>query len=567
MQADGDPATGPRLARDARRRAGSRTPASTTPSTSSPARPTTETAILHASELRELDELSWGELRAQVAAVRRRPARARRRARRPRRRLPAEHPRGDRRLPRQRLDRRGLVELLARLRPGQRRRPLRPDRAQGALRGRRLPLRRQGLRPPRDDRRAAGGDAEPGAHRRPPLPRPRARPLGADATPSRWDELLAAGAGAELELRARPLRPPALGPLLLRHHRAAEGDRPGPGRDPARAPEEAPPPRRRPPRRPPLLVHHDRLDDVELPRLRAADRGGDRPLRRQPRLSRHGRALGPGRARRGHHVRHQRRLHRRLHEGRRRARRAAATSAASAPSARPAPRSRPRASTGSTSTSAPTPGCSRPAAAPTSAPPSSAASPCCRSTAASCRGGRSAPRSRPGTRTATRSSARSASWSSPSRCPRCRSTSGATRTAAATARATSRCTPASGATATGSRSPSAAPRSSTAAPTRRSTAAASAWAPSEIYRAVLAIDAIVDALVVDLPRPGTDGWMPLFVVLREGAELDDGAAARRSPAGSASAAPRATSPTRSSRSPRSRARSAARCSRCRSSGS
>jgi len=45
---------------------------------------------------------------------------------------------------------------------------------------------------------------------------------------------------------------------------------------------------------------------------------------------------------------------------------------------------------------------------------------------------------------------------------------------------------------------------------------------SEIYRAVLAVDEIVDALVVDIPRPGTEGWMPLFVVLREGAELDDG---------------------------------------------
>ena len=44
---------------------------------------------------------------------------------------------------------------------------------------------------------------------------------------------------------------------------------------------------------------------------------------------------------------------------------------------------------------------------------------------------------------------------------------------------------------------------------------------SEIYRAVLSIDAIVDALVVDLPKPGTDGWMPLFVVLREGVELDE----------------------------------------------
>jgi acetoacetyl-CoA synthetase len=44
---------------------------------------------------------------------------------------------------------------------------------------------------------------------------------------------------------------------------------------------------------------------------------------------------------------------------------------------------------------------------------------------------------------------------------------------------------------------------------------------SEIYRAVLALDEVVDALVVDVPRPGTDGWMPLFVVLREGASLDD----------------------------------------------
>jgi acetoacetyl-CoA synthetase len=43
---------------------------------------------------------------------------------------------------------------------------------------------------------------------------------------------------------------------------------------------------------------------------------------------------------------------------------------------------------------------------------------------------------------------------------------------------------------------------------------------SEIYRAVLSIDSIVDALVVDIPRPGTEGWMPLFVVLREGVELD-----------------------------------------------
>jgi acetoacetyl-CoA synthetase len=44
---------------------------------------------------------------------------------------------------------------------------------------------------------------------------------------------------------------------------------------------------------------------------------------------------------------------------------------------------------------------------------------------------------------------------------------------------------------------------------------------SEIYRAVHAVPQVLDALVVDIPRPGTEGWMPLFVVLREGEELSD----------------------------------------------
>ena len=49
---------------------------------------------------------------------------------------------------------------------------------------------------------------------------------------------------------------------------------------------------------------------------------------------------------------------------------------------------------------------------------------------------------------------------------------------------------------------------------------------SEIYRAVLTLDEVVDALVLDLPLPGTEGFMPLFVVLREGATLDDDLSAR-----------------------------------------
>jgi acetoacetyl-CoA synthetase len=42
---------------------------------------------------------------------------------------------------------------------------------------------------------------------------------------------------------------------------------------------------------------------------------------------------------------------------------------------------------------------------------------------------------------------------------------------------------------------------------------------SEIYRAVSSVPEVVDALVVDVPTPGTEGWMPLFVVLREDVEL------------------------------------------------
>jgi acetoacetyl-CoA synthetase len=47
---------------------------------------------------------------------------------------------------------------------------------------------------------------------------------------------------------------------------------------------------------------------------------------------------------------------------------------------------------------------------------------------------------------------------------------------------------------------------------------------SEIYRAVQAVPEVLDALVVDVPRPGTEGWMPLFVVLEQGAALDEGLA-------------------------------------------
>jgi len=46
---------------------------------------------------------------------------------------------------------------------------------------------------------------------------------------------------------------------------------------------------------------------------------------------------------------------------------------------------------------------------------------------------------------------------------------------------------------------------------------------SEIYRAVATVPEVLDSLVVDVPRGGSEGelWMGLFVVLDEGAVLDE----------------------------------------------
>ncbi len=92
---------------------------------------------------------------------------------------------------------------------------------------------------------------------------------------------------------------------------------------------------------------------------------------------------------------------------------------------------------------------------------------------------------------------------------------------------------------------------------------------AEIYRSVLAIDAVADALVVDVPDPdpSKDAWMALFIVLA------DGAGARRRPARAARAAdPRGLlAAARAERRVRgrgdSRGRCPGRCSRSRSSAS
>jgi acetoacetyl-CoA synthetase len=49
---------------------------------------------------------------------------------------------------------------------------------------------------------------------------------------------------------------------------------------------------------------------------------------------------------------------------------------------------------------------------------------------------------------------------------------------------------------------------------------------SEIYRAAGAVEEVIDALVVDVPRRDGELWMVLFVALREGEQLDDALKAR-----------------------------------------
>ena len=184
-------------------------------------------AIVYASESQAPAELSWDELADRVA-----------RCAAGLRRLGVE--RGDRvaayvsntpeaviALPGHREHRRRLVELRAGVRHPDGGRPLQADRAQGPDRHRGLPLRRPRLRPAR----AGGRD-----RRRHPLDRAHG------AGPERLGR--PALGGVRSCLRAPALRPPALGALLVGHHRPAQGDRAGPGRHPARAPQEGQPPLR-----------------------------------------------------------------------------------------------------------------------------------------------------------------------------------------------------------------------------------------------------------------------------------------------------------------------------------
>ena len=157
---------------------------------------------------------------------------ARRRPRRPGGGLPAEHPRDGRGAssPR-RQPGRDLGELRAGVRRPQRRRPVRPGRADGAARRRRATATaaRTSTAASRSPRSARACRRVRHVVHVPYGPRRAARRAGLGR---------AARGARRARRRAGAVRAPAVRAVLLGHHRQAEGDRARPRRDPARAPQE-----------------------------------------------------------------------------------------------------------------------------------------------------------------------------------------------------------------------------------------------------------------------------------------------------------------------------------------
>ena len=221
-----------------------------------------------------------GRARAAGRGDRRQPARDGRAAGRPGRVVHAEHPGNGRRVLRGHEPRRGLVELLARHGHRCGRGPVPADRAQGAVRGRRVPLWREVVRsargPGRDRRRAAVA---------------RARGVPAVSGSGRAARGCAAGASlverrrarGEARVRAGAVRPSAVDRLLVRHDRRAESDRARPRRHRDRASEDAAAAQGDAAWRPVLLDVEHRLDRVDAARERTPRRLHDRDVRRQSR--------------------------------------------------------------------------------------------------------------------------------------------------------------------------------------------------------------------------------------------------------------------------------------------
>ena len=256
--------------------------------------------------------VTFAELYAEVSRLAQALRAAGIKPRRPRRRLPAQRAGRDHRDARDDEPRRDLVVVLARFRRAGRARPLRPDRAEGAVRRRRLLLQRQ------DDRLSLPRLQEI-ARNLPSLESTVVVPYTAAIRDIARDSARRRSCTSSWRryrprrdpLRAPALRPSALHPVLLGHDRRAQVHRARRGRHPAPAPEGTPAPRRPQARRSPVLLHDLRLDDVELARV-GAGLARDAPALRRLAVHRRGQRAVRLRRRGAHdRVRHLREVHRR----------------------------------------------------------------------------------------------------------------------------------------------------------------------------------------------------------------------------------------------------------------
>ena len=251
--------------------------------------------------------------------LRRRPSAGRREIRRSRRRRGAQFRAHHRRLSRLCQHRRHLVFRLARFRRPRPARPFRPAGAEAVAGGGELSIQRQALRPRRQAASPARRPALAAAHGHLPFRWRRGGRGAAGRHPGRRRHLGAfhhPARGRRATLRAAALRPSVVHPLFLRHHRQAQVHHPPFGGHIAQARHRTRVARRARREHRALLLHHLRLDDVELARLRPFRRGAAGALRRL--------ALSPGprtpvRAGRGrgrHPFRRLGEIHRRRAQGR-----------------------------------------------------------------------------------------------------------------------------------------------------------------------------------------------------------------------------------------------------------
>mmetsp|Transcript_9168 Transcript_9168/g.20441 ORF Transcript_9168/g.20441 Transcript_9168/m.20441 type:complete len:464 (-) Transcript_9168:646-2037(-) len=218
------------------------------------------------------------------------------------RRIPPQHRRDCRRDARRDKPRRHVDLLLARLRRARGRRPLRTGEAEGAVHDGRLRLRGEAHLDRREGGGAGGGAAfaREGCGHRTARRASRLAKRAAALSRRQLGRFRRRRACPRRRVHPRGLLPPAVCPLLVGHNRHAEEHRARRGEHAAAARQGADAPLRPAADRPHALLHHVRLDDVELDDLLALRRRGGRLLRRLRRLSQARLAVGPDRAR-AHH--------------------------------------------------------------------------------------------------------------------------------------------------------------------------------------------------------------------------------------------------------------------------